>query len=54
MPQKLETTAAEEMVIMDNLPTFEANGFKLKVDENAPSGQKIEILALPFSKSVQF
>ena len=53
-PISLEASAAEEIVIMENISTFEDNGFKLSVDPAAPSGSRIKLLAVPFSKSTQF
>ena len=54
VPQVIETTAAEEMIISENIAAFEANGFKLKFDESAVSGKRLLLQAVPFSKSVQF
>ena len=54
VPLPLEGSAAEEMVIIDNLKIFEENGFKFLIDENGTPGSKIKLTALPFSKSVQF
>jgi DNA mismatch repair protein PMS2 len=54
IPKVVETSAAEEIAIIENLPCFEANGFKLKIDEEAPPGKKVKLCAVPFSKSVQF
>ena len=54
VPLPLEGSAAEEIVIIDNLKTFEENGFKFLIDENGTCGSRIKLTALPFSKSVQF
>lgn len=54
MPTTLYTSAAQESVIADHLPIFEMNGFKLQVDDHAPCGQRIKLVSVPFSKSVQF
>jgi DNA mismatch repair protein PMS2 len=54
MPLLLEATASEEIVISDNLETFENNGFKIQIDENAISGRKIKLLSVPFSKHILF
>ena len=31
-PLVVETSASEELVIMENVATFEANGFKMSID----------------------
>ncbi len=56
MPLKVEVSAAEELVIMDNLPIFEANGFKLNIDKSdtAIPGSRIYLEAIPYSKSTKF
>ena len=54
IPQFIEAHAAEEIIIMENISIFESNGFRIKVDEEAPPGRKIQLLAVPFSKHVQF
>ena len=54
VPLPLEGSAAEEIVIIDNLKVFEENGFKFLIDENGTCGSRIKLTALPFSKSVQF
>jgi DNA mismatch repair ATPase MutL len=50
----LETTAAEEAIIVDNLAVFQRNGFGLAVDEQAAVGRRLALTAVPFSKGVQF
>lgn len=50
----LESCASEELIILDNVSTFESNGFKLKVFPELTSGKRIHIVAIPFSKHVQF
>eukprot|EP01041_Mallomonas_annulata_P002270 gene2270-4419_t len=53
-PLVLEASAAEEMVIEDNKNAFTQNGFKLRINESSPVGRRVELLAVPFSKGVQF
>ena len=53
-PMTLELSISEEMIIIDNIHIYELNGFKLKINENAMTGRKIELLGIPFSKSIQF
>jgi DNA mismatch repair protein PMS2 len=54
VPLPIDTTAAEEMVISDNIAVFEQNGFKLDVDLERAPGQRVRLCAVPFSKTVQF
>ncbi|CAM9152807.1 unnamed protein product [Pylaiella littoralis] len=53
-PLPLETSASEEMTIMDNIAMFERNGFRFTVDENQPTTKRLKITAIPFSKGTQF
>lgn len=50
----IDLTCAEEIVVMENMNIFAANGFKIAVDASLPSGQRVKLLAVPFSKGVQF
>jgi DNA mismatch repair protein PMS2 len=50
----VETSAALELVIAENLTVFAHNGFKIAVDAEAPTGQRVKLLSVPFSKSVRF
>lgn len=38
----------------EHCDTFTANGFKLAVDLTAPAGRRVQLLSVPFSKSVHF
>ena len=53
-PMPLETTASEEITIIDNLDIFKRNGLHIAVDPDALPGRKLKLLALPFSKKTQF
>lgn len=53
-PLVVPATAAQEATIAENIEIFEKNGFKLQIDEKAPSGKRVKLLCVPFSKSVQF
>lgn len=53
-PLVIEMTANLENVVEDHLAVFEANGFHLRVDEEAPVGQRVSMLTMPFSKGTQF
>ncbi|KAJ4130001.1 ATP-binding mismatch repair protein [Fusarium equiseti] len=55
-PKKLELTALEEEIVLQNIPAIEANGFKVHVDMSGdePVGSRCEVLALPMSREVTF
>lgn len=53
-PQPLELNIIEEFLILDNLPIFQSNGFKLRVDEDNEPGHKISLLSVPISKQTIF
>ncbi|XP_055629614.1 mismatch repair endonuclease PMS2 [Toxorhynchites rutilus septentrionalis] len=54
VPQPLELTAVNEMILMDNLEVFEMNGFKFEIDGGALPTQKVKLLSKPFSKNWEF
>lgn len=54
IPQRLEMTADNEMVLIDNLEVFEKNGFKFDIDEKGPPTQRIKLLGKPYSKQWEF
>ncbi|CAI4050045.1 hypothetical protein SKDZ_14G2400 [Saccharomyces kudriavzevii ZP591] len=54
MPQPVELGVIDELVVLDNLPVFEKNGFKLKIDEGEEFGSRIKLLSLPTSKQTLF
>ncbi|KAF4465594.1 DNA mismatch repair PMS2 [Fusarium albosuccineum] len=55
-PKRLELTALEEEIVMQNIAAIEANGFKVHVDMSGdePVGSRCEVLALPMSREVTF
>ncbi|EWM22290.1 dna mismatch repair protein pms2 [Nannochloropsis gaditana] len=53
-PKPLELSAMEEVVILEHLPTFKANGFSFRVDPEAGPMERIKLLSLPYSKGIQF
>jgi len=53
-PQSLELTAVNENILMDNLDIFHKNGFKFKIDEDAPPTQRVKLSHLPMSKNWTF
>ena len=54
IPRKIDLTAAEELIILENLEIFNANGFHFAIDEEAPTGSRIKVSAVPFTKNTQF
>ncbi|KAF7548304.1 hypothetical protein G7Z17_g7146 [Cylindrodendrum hubeiense] len=55
-PKRLELTALEEEVVMENMVAIEANGFKIDVDTSGdePVGSRCQLLALPLSRETTF
>ncbi|XP_062136957.1 mismatch repair endonuclease PMS2 [Drosophila sulfurigaster albostrigata] len=54
VPQTLELTAVNEMVLLDHLAAFEKNGFRFKINNEAPATKKVRLLGKPFSKNWEF
>ncbi|KAH8401645.1 hypothetical protein KR009_007157 [Drosophila setifemur] len=54
VPQSLELTAVNEMVLLDHLAVFEKNGFKFEIDHEAPATKKIKLLGKPHSRRWEF
>ncbi|XP_073812617.1 mismatch repair endonuclease PMS2 [Musca autumnalis] len=54
VPQTLELTAVNEMILIDHLAVFEKNGFKFDIHQDAPPTKKIRLLGKPFSKNWEF
>ncbi|EKX51491.1 Pms1 mismatch repair mutL [Guillardia theta CCMP2712] len=54
VPKELELEAADEMLVQENLDVFRANGFELKIDEEAPPTKRVKLTSIPFSKSTVF
>ncbi|KAH8911348.1 hypothetical protein BR93DRAFT_328645 [Coniochaeta sp. PMI_546] len=53
-PKTLELTAMEEEVIMENISALEANGFKVRIDDESPVGSRVQLLSLPLSRETTF
>ena len=53
-PLTVETSPALEVIITENLELFSSNGFKLRVDAEQSTGKRIQLLSVPFSKSIHF
>ncbi|CAI5492775.1 unnamed protein product [Closterium sp. Naga37s-1] len=54
VPQRLDLSPAEEVIVSAHMPTFRSNGFHFSVDESAPSGRRFRLSAVPFSKNIVF
>ncbi|KAH8275438.1 hypothetical protein KR026_007296, partial [Drosophila bipectinata] len=54
VPQSLDLTAVNEMVLIDHLAVFEKNGFKFEINHDAPATKKIKLLGKPHSKRWEF
>ena len=55
-PQRLDLTAVEEEIVLENRPALEKNGFIVSVDESGdePIGRRCQLVSLPLSKEVVF
>lgn len=54
MPQTLDITAVNEIILMNNIQVFEANGFRFDIDENRPVTKRVKLIGKPFSKNWEF
>lgn len=54
IPQKLELNIVDELIVIDNIDVFERNGFKLRINEDADPGCRIEVISKPTSKNTIF
>ncbi|KAM5153265.1 mismatch repair endonuclease PMS2 [Mantella aurantiaca] len=54
IPQKLNFTAVNECILMDNLEIFKKNGFDFTFDEDAPIMERVKLVSLPTSKNWTF
>ncbi|XP_052861081.1 mismatch repair endonuclease PMS2 [Anopheles cruzii] len=54
VPQTVELTAVNEMILIDNLDVFEMNGFKFEIDGAAPTTRKVRLIAKPYSRNWEF
>ncbi|KAJ5168475.1 Ribosomal protein S5 domain 2-type fold subgroup [Penicillium canariense] len=55
-PQRLDLTAVEEEIVLENRTALEKNGFVITVDESGdePIGRRCQLVSLPLSKEVVF
>jgi len=54
VPKRLELTAVNESILMENLPVFEKNGFQFRIDSEAPCTEKVKLVSVPMSKNWTF
>ncbi|KAH8246603.1 hypothetical protein KR038_010113 [Drosophila bunnanda] len=54
VPQSLDLTAVNEMVLIDHLGVFEKNGFKFEINHDAPPTKKVRLLGKPHSRRWEF
>ncbi|XP_014469708.1 PREDICTED: mismatch repair endonuclease PMS2 [Dinoponera quadriceps] len=54
VPKSLNFNALNETILIEHQQTFEDNGFTFKIDEQAESGKKIELIGMPVSGGWQF
>ncbi|XP_054285964.1 mismatch repair endonuclease PMS2-like [Macrosteles quadrilineatus] len=54
VPQKLELTAVNEAVLIDNIDVFKRNGFEFIIDENAQTTSKVKLASVPMSRNWTF
>jgi DNA mismatch repair protein PMS2 len=54
IPQKLELTAANECVLMENIDIFRKNGFEFEIDDEAEATKKTKLISVPVSKNWTF
>lgn len=54
VPQELDITAVNELILMDNLKVFEANGFKFDIDMTRPVTKRVKLIGKPFSRNWEF
>ncbi|GKZ25666.1 hypothetical protein AbraIFM66951_002971 [Aspergillus brasiliensis] len=55
-PKRLDLTAVEEEIVIENQAALEKNGFIVEVDESGdePIGRRCKLISLPLSKEVVF
>ncbi|XP_061765069.1 mismatch repair endonuclease PMS2 [Nerophis ophidion] len=53
-PQKLQLTAVNECILMENIDIFKKNGFEFLIDEDAQVMERVKLVSLPTSKNWTF
>nr|CAD7266230.1 unnamed protein product [Timema shepardi] len=54
IPQKLELTAVNEGILVENVEIFRNNGFDFLIDKEAESSRRVQLTAIPMSKNWHF
>lgn len=54
VPQDLDMTAVNEMIVIDNLKVFEDNGFRFDINMERPVTKRVKLTAKPFSRNWEF
>ncbi|CCK68952.1 ATP-binding mismatch repair protein KNAG_0B05200 [Huiozyma naganishii CBS 8797] len=54
VPRVIELPFIDELIVMDNINVFESNGFKLSIEEDDATGQRIKLMSFPYSKQTVF
>lgn len=54
VPRRLELTAVQESVLVDNLDIFRRNGFDFTMDDTAPATQRVRMTQIPYSRGTTF
>ena len=52
-PRVLNIPASEELLAIEHEDVLKFNGFEIEIHENAPIGQRIQLVAMPISKSTK-
>ncbi|AEY97409.1 FAER421Wp [Eremothecium gossypii FDAG1] len=53
-PLTVELSVIDELLVLENLPLFKKNGFKIRVNEAQKQGSRIELTGMPTSKQTIF
>ncbi|AGO14214.1 AaceriAER421Wp [[Ashbya] aceris (nom. inval.)] len=53
-PLTVELSVIDELLVLENLPLFKKNGFKIRVNEDQKQGSRIELTGMPTSKQTIF
>lgn len=54
VPQDLDMTAVNEIILIDNIKVFEANGFHFDINMDRPATKRVKLMAKPFSRNWEF
>ena len=50
----LELTAADELVVLENVSVLQQNGFEVTIEEDQPVGRRLRLVVQPVSKNTEF